>query len=145
LERLEALSRAVPRDQLVIDLSCRRVADGYVVAKDRWQTLTRTAIDPATLAVVGRYASELLVHAADVEGMCEGIDEELVELLGRESPVPVTYAGGARSIEDLATVSRLSGGRVDLTFGSAIDLFGGTGVRYEDCVTWNRKALKNQG
>jgi phosphoribosylformimino-5-aminoimidazole carboxamide ribotide isomerase len=50
----------------------------------------------------------------------------------------VTYAGGARTIEDLAAVDRLSRGRVDLTIGSALDLFGGSQIRYADCVAWNR-------
>ena len=36
-------------------------------------------------------------------------------------------------------VEELSGGRIHLTFGSALDLFGGTGVRYADCLAWNRK------
>jgi phosphoribosylformimino-5-aminoimidazole carboxamide ribotide isomerase len=79
-----------------------------------------------------------LVHAADVEGLCQGIDEELVALLGKACPIPCTYAGGGRAIEDLARVEELSQGRVDLTFGSALDLFGGSGVRYDDCVAFNR-------
>jgi phosphoribosylformimino-5-aminoimidazole carboxamide ribotide isomerase len=144
LERAEALRRVVAPEQLVIDLSCRRVGDGYFVAKDRWQTLTRTPIDAATLELIAGYASELLVHAADVEGKCEGIDEALVSLLGKYSPIPVTYAGGAKSLEDLETVERLSGGSVHLTFGSALDLFGGRGVRYDDCVAWNQNRV-NRG
>jgi hypothetical protein len=38
------------------------------------------------------------VHGVDVEGKKLGIDSELVELLGRWSPVPVTYAGGVRAL-----------------------------------------------
>jgi phosphoribosylformimino-5-aminoimidazole carboxamide ribotide isomerase len=79
-----------------------------------------------------------LIHAADFEGKCEGIDHHLVEFLGRYSPIPVTYAGGANSFNDLAEVDRLSGGKVDLTIGSALDIFGGSQIKYEDCVTWNR-------
>lgn len=139
-ERLTALTRAIGRDRLVVDLSCRRTADGWRVAIDRWQTITEFAIDPANLARVGAGAGELLIHAADVEGLCRGIDQELVEALGRWSPVACTYAGGANDIGDLALVDRLSGGRVDLTFGSALDIFGGSLVRYADCVAWNQAA-----
>ncbi len=141
--RMEELARAVGRERVVLDLSCRRHEGAYYVAKDRWQTLTATRIDAATLARIAAFSSELLVHAADVEGKCEGIDEELVALLGRESPLPVTYAGGGRDVADLARVDALSGGRVDLTFGSALDIFGGSLVRYGDCVAWNREARRD--
>jgi phosphoribosylformimino-5-aminoimidazole carboxamide ribotide isomerase len=137
-ERLDALERAVGRERLVIDLSCRRRDGGWRVAIDRWQTVTAVAVDAPTLERLGRQCSEFLIHAADVEGLCRGVDEELVTALGRWSPVPCTYAGGGRSLDDLALVERLSDGRVDLTFGSALDLFGGTLVRYADCVAWNR-------
>ncbi len=48
------------------------------------------------------------MHGVDVEGMQLGIDEELVALLGRCSPVPVTYAGGARTLVRLAATARTS-------------------------------------
>jgi len=137
--RLAALTDAVPPERLVIDLSCRRVGAGWHVATNRWQTVTATAIDDGLLRELSRYCAEFLVHAADVEGLCQGIDEDLVRLLGDFSPLPVTYAGGASDITDLERVESLSGGRVDLTFGSALDLFGGTLVRYADCVAWNRE------
>jgi len=136
--RLERLSGAVPPSRLVIDLSCRRVGAGWHVATNRWQTVTETAVDEALLRELAAHCDEFLVHAADVEGLCQGIDEDLVRLLGDFSPIPVTYAGGASDIMDLQRVEALSGGRVDLTFGSALDLFGGKGVRYADCVAWNR-------
>ena len=91
-----------------------------------------------TLDRLAAYCSEFLVHAADVEGLCGGIDSDLVRALGAWSTIPVTYAGGACSIDDLERVRALSGGRVDLTFGSALDIFGGNKVRFEDCVRWNR-------
>jgi phosphoribosylformimino-5-aminoimidazole carboxamide ribotide isomerase len=136
---LAALADVVPFERLVLDLSCRKVGDGWHVATNRWQTVTETAVDAALLRRLGTSCSEFLVHAADVEGLCQGIDEDLVRLLGDFSPLPVTYAGGASDITDLERVERLSGGRVDLTFGSALDLFGGKGVRYADCVAWNRR------
>jgi len=137
-ERLTALSNRLSKNRLVVDLSCRRVGDGWVVAMNRWQTLTSFAITEANLALIAASCSELLIHAADVEGLCQGIDQELVTVLGKWSPVPCVYAGGGKSIEDLILVDRLSKGRVDLTYGSALDLFGGRGVTYVDCVAWNR-------
>lgn len=138
LVRAAELADRVGSARLVIDLSCRRRDEDWWVATDRWQTVTRTRVDAETLQLLSEFCSEFLVHAADVEGLKEGIDEELVERLGAVSPRPCTYAGGGREIEDLERVERLSGGRVDLTFGSALDLFGGDGVRYSDCVAWNR-------
>lgn len=136
--RLQELLAVVSPEELVIDLSCRKTDVGYFVATDRWQTVTQTQVTPAFLEYLAQYCSEFLVHAADVEGLCSGIEEELVQLLGAASPLPCTYAGGARSLEDLRRVEELSQGRVDLTIGSALDLFGGQGVSYADCLSWNQ-------
>jgi phosphoribosylformimino-5-aminoimidazole carboxamide ribotide isomerase len=83
--------------------------------------------------------SEFLIHAADVEGLCKGIDEDLVSKLGEWVTIPTTYAGGGKSLQDLDLVNRLSNGKVDLTIGSALDLFGGTGVKFTDCIAWNNQ------
>jgi len=83
------------------------------------------------------FCSEFLIHAADNEGLQRGIDEELVEKLGQWCRIPVTYAGGGKSVEDLDRVKGLSNGRIDLTIGSALDIFGGRGVKFNDCVEWN--------
>jgi phosphoribosylformimino-5-aminoimidazole carboxamide ribotide isomerase len=85
------------------------------------------------------YCSEFLIHAADNEGLQSGIDEKLVQKLAEWCSVPVTYAGGGRDLTDLDNVQRLSGGKVDLTIGSALDIFGGNGVKFEDCVAFNKK------
>lgn len=138
-DRLAALAAAAGPDRLVIDLSCRGRSPEWRVAMNRWQTPTDLRVDAATLSRLAPYCSEFLIHAADVEGLRAGMDEALIEALGAVCPLPVTYAGGAASLEDLARVERLSGGRVDLTIGSALDLFGGT-VAYEDCVAWNARA-----
>ncbi len=132
---LAKLSALVGPERLVIDLSCR----GRTVAMNRWQTPTDLRVDAPTLARLAPFCSEFLIHAADVEGLRAGMDEELIRLLGDVCPLPVTYAGGASRLEDLERVESLSQGRVDLTIGSALDLFGG-GVRYADCVAWNRRA-----
>ena len=138
-ERLASLLQRVGKERLVIDLSCRRRDGQYFVVTDRWQKFTNVTISPATLAQLSESCAEFLVHAVDVEGLCRGIDVELVELLGAHTPIPTTYAGGASSLTDLADVTRLGRGRVDLTIGSALDIFGGAGVRYEDAVAFNRQ------
>ena len=139
-ERLDQLVAEVGRERIVIDLSCRAKSGGWVVAMNRWQKQTDLLVDADTLEELSNCCSEFLVHASDVEGKCEGIDERLVEFLGGHCPIPVTYAGGARSIDDLAIVDRLSEGKVDLTIGSALDLFGGMQVQYSDCVAWNQQS-----
>ncbi len=126
------------RERLVIDLSCRRRGAGWIVAMNRWQTLTDLAVVPETLDALAGSCDEFLIHAADVEGKCEGIDGDLVAMLGSWGGIPLTYAGGASCFADLELVNRLGGGKVDLTIGSALDLFGGSGVKYDDCVAWNR-------
>ncbi|KAJ1814768.1 Enzyme that catalyzes the fourth step in the histidine pathway [Coemansia sp. RSA 2599] len=141
LQRLRQISALVGRDRLVVDLSCRRRGDQWVVAMDRWQTLTDMRVDRACLEELAEYCSEFLVHAADVEGLCRGIDRELVARLAEWSPIPVTYAGGASCLQDLRLVSELSKGRVHLTIGSALDIFGGSQVAFDDCVAWNKTGV----
>ena len=137
-DRLERLVKEAGWMQLVIDLSCRRQPGGdWSVAMNRWQTLTDVEITITALDVLAEWCSEYLVHAADVEGLCKGIDTELVEVLGSWDGIPVTYAGGVASMSDAQSISARSGGRVDFTVGSALDLFGGKGVQYDELLTWN--------
>jgi phosphoribosylformimino-5-aminoimidazole carboxamide ribotide isomerase len=137
--RLASLVEAIGKERLVLDLSCRRKDNEYFVVTDRFQTWTEVAVNEETLVRLGGSCAEFLVHAVDVEGLCRGIDQELVARLGRWAPIPTTYAGGATSLNDLETVTRLGQNRIDLTIGSALDIFGGTGVRYEDAVAFNRR------
>lgn len=137
-EKLKTISGKVGRERLVVDLSCRRRNNAYLVASHRWQTTTFLEVSAQSLKNIGRYCAEFLVHAVDVEGLQQGIDLELIELLAKSSPLPVTYAGGARSINDLRLVHQQSNGLIDLTIGSALDIFGGSGVRYADAVKFNR-------
>jgi phosphoribosylformimino-5-aminoimidazole carboxamide ribotide isomerase len=138
-DRLNDLVKLIGRDRLVLDLSCRKRDGAYFVVTDRWQKFTELVVGRDTLHNLGRHCAEFLVHAVDVEGLCQGIDGELVRQLGEWTPLPMTYAGGAKSLEDLNTVTELGKGRVDLTIGSALDIFGGTGVRYEDVVAFNKQ------
>ena len=135
--RLEAIKSAVGAENLVLDLSCRKTDDGWMIATDRWQTITSTAVNSQTISELQNHCAEFLVHAADVEGLQKGIDQDLVKLLGDSCTLPCTYAGGARSLDDLQLVESLSSGGVDLTIGSALDIFGGSGVTLADCIQWN--------
>ena len=136
--RLAQLVQLIGRDKLVLDLSCRQRGPDYFVVTDRWQNFTDLRITAETLHTLARSCAEFLVHAVDVEGLCRGVDGALVEKIGAWSPIPTTYAGGANSLADLEMVTRLGQGKVDLTIGSALDIFGGDGVRYEDVVAFNR-------
>lgn len=142
--RLAAMVRAVGAPRLVIDLSCRRVGEDYCVATQKWTEVTDLRLSAETLSDFAQHCAEFLVHAVDVEGLRQGVDLELVRRLTRWSPLPATYAGGARSLADLEEVTRVSEGRVDLTIGSALDLFGGTGVRYAHAVAFNRRWAARQ-
>jgi phosphoribosylformimino-5-aminoimidazole carboxamide ribotide isomerase len=137
--RLDELVKKIGKEKLVLDLSCRKRDGKYFVVTDRWQKFTDLQVDAATLKKFSAYCAEFLIHAVDVEGLCRGIDREMVALLGANSPIPTTYAGGASSLADLELVTELSGGKVDLTIGSALDIFGGSGLKYADCVAFNRR------
>ncbi|KAF5584236.1 1-(5-phosphoribosyl)-5-imidazole-4-carboxamide isomerase [Fusarium pseudoanthophilum] len=142
--RLDAVLQALGGDKnkLVIDLSCRRRGeDSWFVAMNKWQTITDMEVNQGTESIksLEPYCSEFLIHAADNEGLQRGVDENLVQRLSEWCSIPVTYAGGGRHLEDLDNVKRLSNGKVDLTIGSALDCFGGSGVKFDDCVAWNKK------
>ncbi|GAB5589712.1 Enzyme that catalyzes the fourth step in the histidine pathway [Umbelopsis nana] len=139
LERLQQLCEVVGKEKLVVDVSCRRKDNKWIVAMNKWQTMTDMEVNKETLDLLSQYCSEFLVHAADVEGLCKGIDQDLVQKLGEWATIPTTYAGGGNNISDLELVDRLSNGKVDLTFGSALDIFGGSSVKFADCVEWNSK------
>lgn len=143
-DRLRQIRNAVGAERIVIDLSCRRVDEhngvpAWRVAMNRWQKLTNVVVSEHTLSMLAGFASEFLVHAADVEGLCGGIDGELVAMLGGWGKLPITYAGGAASMADVELVQTESRGKVDVTVGSALDIFGGTGVRYDELVKWNSR------
>lgn len=144
-QRLKKLTGLLGKQHLVLDLSCRKRNGKYAVVTDRWRNFTNTELGPDTLEDLSAWCAEFLVHAVDVEGLCRGIDLQLVENLANWAPLPITYAGGANSLADLETVTRLGRGKIDLTIGSALDIFGGNGVRYEDVVTFNRRRALDLG
>ncbi|KAL7247807.1 hypothetical protein ACSBR2_002674 [Camellia fascicularis] len=142
LQRLKELVRVVGRQRLVLDLSCRKKEGKYAIVTDRWQKFTDVCLDQKILDFLAIYADEFLVHGVDVEGKKLGIDEELVTLLGRHSPIPVTYAGGVTVMADLEKIKSAGMESVDVTVGSALDIFGGN-LAYKDVVAWHgqQKAL----
>lgn len=143
LDRIDTLSKKVGKDHLVLDLSCKRVSEpddtpSWKIAINKWQTISDTEISPDTLDTLSSYCSEFLIHAADFEGKQQGMDEELIMFLAEYSPIQSTYAGGAKSIKDLERCKKLSNGGVDISIGSALDIFGGKGIKYSECVKFNR-------
>jgi phosphoribosylformimino-5-aminoimidazole carboxamide ribotide isomerase len=138
MDKLTRLVKAVGRQRLVLDLSCRKKDDRFWIVTDRWQKFTQMEVNPKRLETMAEYCDELLVHGVDAEGMQQGIVEELVDLMGRHCPIPATYAGGASRFSDLSRVKELGQNRVDLTIGSALDIFGGS-IPYADVVAWHKE------
>ncbi len=135
LRNLAELVSEIGKDRLVLDLSCRTKNGAYFVVTDKWQKFTDFELNPANLEQLAAYCAEFLVHAADVEGQCQGIQENLVANLGQWVTIPTTYAGGARSLADLDLVNHLGQGKLDLTIGSALDIFGGH-LAYREVLQW---------
>lgn len=138
-ERLEELKKVLGREHLTLDVSCRRVGEDYLVVTDRWQKLTEEKVTEELLQKLSGYCDEFLIHAVDVEGKAEGIEENLAAMLGKYEGNPVTYAGGVHSYEDLEKLKRLGGERLNVTVGSALDLFGG-GLSFSKVLDICRKA-----
>jgi phosphoribosylformimino-5-aminoimidazole carboxamide ribotide isomerase len=134
-EKLKLLQGTVGKNRLVLDLSCRKKGPDFWIVTDRWQKFTDEVISPEILNQLADHCDEFLVHGVDVEGKMEGIQTELIEILGKNSPIPVTYAGGVKALSDLGLVKEVGSNRVDLTIGSALDIFGGT-VPYLSVVEW---------
>ncbi len=139
--RLNKLVNETGRDRLVLDLSCRKKNGQFHVVTDRWQTFTETVVDAASLRQLADYCCEFLVHGVDVEGKQQGMDEELIALLAEHATIPCVYAGGVRSFDDLEKLNVAGDRKIDVTIGSALDLFGGS-LPYQDVVEFCSKASK---
>ena len=133
-DRLGRLCRLVGKDHVVLDLSCRKKDGAYYIVTDRWQNFTSHMLDEAFMEKMAAYCDEFLVHGVNVEGTSSGIDRELVHILARHTDIPVTYAGGIGSYADLDLLQNISGGRMNYTVGSALDLFGGV-LEFDKIVT----------
>lgn len=137
-DRLKKLLEIYGRKRIVLDLSCRKKADGlYYVVSNRWQTFTDVVVNADTLNELAEYADEFLIHAVDVEGKKCGIDEELLHILAGHEQIPVAYAGGIKSIEDIEKIKIIGNGKIDFTAGSALNIFGGK-LEFEELINYNK-------
>lgn len=125
-DNLEKLVEKAGKNKIVLDLSCRKKDGRYYIVTDRWQNYTKVELRESTLETLRAYCDEFLVHAVDVEGKAQGIEEQVAEILGDWGKIPITYAGGVHNFHDLETLKRLGKGKINVTIGSALDLFGGT-------------------
>jgi phosphoribosylformimino-5-aminoimidazole carboxamide ribotide isomerase len=132
-DRLKTLIKKIGREHLVLDLSCRKQKNDYWVVSDRWQTFTQTKIDAESIKKLETSCSEFLIHGVDVEGQQQGVDEELIHLLATHIQIPCTYAGGVQSLKDLEKIKTAGNHQIDVTVGSALDLFGGP-LPYRDVI-----------
>lgn len=132
-ERLERLVQVVGKEHLVLDLSCRKRDGKYYIVTDRWQKFTEEEVTISLLDRLSKYCDEFLIHAVDVEGKASGIETELVKILGEWGKIPVTYAGGVGCFEDLALLKEFGQNRLNVTIGSALDLFGGN-MKYAEVL-----------
>ncbi|MDX8044435.1 phosphoribosylformimino-5-aminoimidazole carboxamide ribotide isomerase [Gracilibacillus sp. S3-1-1] len=135
MDRLKSLVEKIGKERLVIDLSCKQKDDKWYVVTNKWTKFSNIEINAETIAEIESYCDELLIHAADVEGKRGGIDEKLVAKLADYVTIPTTYAGGVRSIEDLENFQQLTKGKLHVTIGSALDIFGGD-LAYQDVVKY---------
>ena len=136
-ENLDNIRDTVGKDRLVLDLSCRKKDGAYYIVTDRWQKFTEVTVTPELLTELSEYCSEFLIHAVDVEGKASGVEKELAAMLGQWQGIPVTYAGGVGSMEDVEVLRKLGRDRLDVTIGSALDLFGGC-IPYQNVVYLNQ-------
>ena len=129
--RLDELRNAVGKEHLVLDLSCRKKGDDYYIVTDRWQKFTDVKVSQETLEELAAYCDEFLIHAVDVEGKQSGIEKSLVAILAKYDGIPITYAGGIGSLADIQILKEMGQNKIDVTVGSALDLFGGT-IKYQE-------------
>lgn len=135
IKRLEKLVQTVGKEKLVIDLSCRKRDGKWFVVTDKWTRFSDFEVNAQSIQRIERYCDELLIHAVDVEGKRSGMQEALVRDLAEWTSIPTTYAGGVRSLEDLTKFEELGQGKLHVTIGSALDIFGGD-LHYKDVVSY---------
>lgn len=136
-ENLRKIKAAAGKEHLCLDLSCRKRDSEYFIVTDRWQKFTDSKLTSEILTELSSYCDEFLVHAVDSEGFAKGIEQEVAKLLGGCNNIPVTYAGGISSLDDIALLDRLGNSHVNFTVGTALDLFGGK-IPFEECAKYNK-------
>lgn len=136
-DALKKLLKVIGKERLVLDLSCRKKDDKYYIVTDRWQTFTDTVLDERSMDMLSDCCDEFLIHAVDVEGKASGIEEDIARMIGGFNKIPVTYAGGIHTYDDLEKLRGFSNSKIDFTIGSALDIFGGELSFDEVCRRFN--------
>ena len=134
-ENLDKMKRAVGKEHLVLDLSCRMKNGEYIIVTDRWQNDTDFVLNHENLSILASYSDEFLIHAVDVEGKMGGIERNLAKILGAWSEIPITYAGGIHTFDDINELKTAGNGNLDFTIGSALSLFGGP-MQFDDLLAY---------
>ncbi len=142
-DNLNALFDKVGKEHLVLDLSCRKKDGKYYIVTDRWQKFTEEVVTYELLDELSKYCCEFLIHAVDVEGKVSGIEEELVELLGQWGKIPITYAGGVSSFDDLEKIYQIGRNNLNVTIGSALDLFGGK-MSFDEVINYCKERSEDE-
>ncbi|MBR4026471.1 MAG: phosphoribosylformimino-5-aminoimidazole carboxamide ribotide isomerase [Lachnospiraceae bacterium] len=137
-ENLNKIKNTVGKEHLVLDLSCRYKDEKYYIVTDRWQKFTTEYITTELLDELSEYCDEFLIHAVDVEGKQNGIEKRLIDILGNWGKIPITYAGGIHTFSDLENIKKLGKGKLNVTIGSALDLFGGN-MKYKEVLEFLKK------
>ena len=132
-ENLNRMKETAGKENLVLDLSCRKKDGNYYIVTDRWQNYTEEIINEKTLDMLMAYCDEFLIHAVDVEGKAQGIETELAAQLGDWGKMPITYAGGVHTYDDIDLLKKLGKGKIHVTIGSALDIFGGS-LSFEEVI-----------
>lgn len=142
-DNLNALFDKVGKEHLVLDLSCRKKDGKYYIVTDRWQKFTEEVVTYELLDELSKYCCEFLIHAVDVEGKVSGIEEELVELLGKWGKIPITYAGGVSCFVDLEKIYQIGRNNLNVTIGSALDLFGGK-MSFDEVINYCKERSEDE-
>lgn len=132
-DRLQKMADAVGKEHLVLDLSCKKTTEGYMIVTDRWQNITKEEVSIELFDRLSAYCDEFLVHAVDVEGKADGIEEELTRMMGKWRKKTMTYAGGVHNLRDIELIKKLGQNHINVTVGSALDLFGGE-LKWQDVI-----------
>lgn len=135
MDNLRRIVSEIGKERLVLDLSCKERDGKWYVVTNQWTTFSDLEVNEANVRELESYCDEFLIHAVDVEGKREGVQERLAEKLAEWCRIPATYAGGARSIADLERFREITGGKLDITIGSALDIFGGS-LSYKEVVDY---------
>ena len=138
ISNLKKLAKTIGKQRIVLDLSCKKTPDGYLIVTDRWQNITKHQITFTLLEELSSYADEFLIHAVDVEGKLSGIETDLVSFLSEWGKLPITYAGGIASLEDLNKLRQYGKNKLNATIGSALDIFGGK-LPYNEVIRYMKE------